>query len=126
LILSLAVSIKIAQTRGEANNPDKFVEEFLKSMDDGNYSKVLDKMVLWVPFDPLNRADNSGKLMDPSKAEEIGIDKVSVTPKEAKAFNIQLLKDEAEIIKHSFGKDTFKMPLLQKSVTMHRTLYGLI
>jgi hypothetical protein len=108
LILSLVISIKTTQTRGEANNPDKFVEEFLRSMDNGNYAEVLDKMVLWVPFDPLNRAGNSGKLMDPSKAEEIGIDKVSVTPKEAKNFNIQLLKDEAEIIKHTFGKDAFK------------------
>jgi len=108
LILSLAISIKTTQTRGEINNPDKLIEEFLKSMDNRNYAEVLDKMVLWVPFDPLNRVGNSGKLMDLSKAEEIGLDKVSATPEEAKNFNIQLLKDEAEIIKHTFGKDAFK------------------
>jgi len=28
LILSLAISIKTTQTRGEVNNPDKLVEEF--------------------------------------------------------------------------------------------------
>lgn len=106
LILSLAISIKTTQTRGEVNNPDKLIEEFLKSMDNGNYAEVLDKMVLWVPFDPLNREGNSG--MDLSKAEEIGIDKVSATPEEAKNFDIQLLKDEAEIIKHTFGEDAFK------------------
>lgn len=105
LTLSLAISIKTTQTRGEINNPDKFIEEFLKSMDNGNYTEVLDKMVLWVPFDPLNREGNSG--MDLSKAEEIGLDKVSATPEEIRDSQSQLLKDEAEIIKHTFGEDAF-------------------
>ncbi len=108
LILSLAISIKTTQTRGEINNPDKLVEEFLKSMDNGNYAEVLDKMVLWVPFDPLNRTGNSGKWMDLSKAEEIGLDKASSTPEEMRDSQSQLLKDEAEIIKHTFGEDAFK------------------
>ncbi len=108
LIFSLSISIKTTQTRGEVNNPDKFVEEFLKCMNNGNYTEVLGKMVLWVPFDPLNRTGNSGKCMNLSKAEEIGIDKVSATPEEAENFNVQLLKDEVEIIKHTFGKDAFK------------------
>jgi len=106
LILSLAISIKTTQTRGEVNNPDKLVEEFLKSMDNGNYTEVLDKMVIWVPFDSLNREGNSG--MDLSKAEEIGLDKVSATPEEIRDSQSQLLKDEAEIIKHTFGEDAFK------------------
>jgi len=107
LTIALSISIKSFQSKGEVSNPDDAVKHFLELVDKGEYSKVIDEgMVLWVPFDPLNREGSSG--MDLSKAEEIGLDKVSATPEEARNFNIQLLKDEAEIIKHTFGEDAFK------------------
>ncbi len=71
-----------------------------------DFGIINEGMILWVPFDPLNREGNSG--MEPSKAEKIGLGKVSSTPDEMKNSQAQLLKDEAEVIKHTFGKDAFK------------------
>ncbi|MGC8758196.1 MAG: hypothetical protein ACP5QX_07130 [Caldisericaceae bacterium] len=107
LIIALSISVKSFQSKGEASNSDDVVKHFLELVDKGEYSKTIDEgLVLWVPFDPLNREGNSG--MDLSKAEEIGLDKVSATSAEMRDSQSQLLKDEVEIIKLTFGEDAFK------------------
>jgi phage pi2 protein 07 len=107
LIVTLPISIKSFQSMGKVSNPDDTVKHFLELVDKGEYSKVIDEgMILWVPFDPLNREGNSG--MDLSKAEGIGLDKASSTPEEIRDSQSQLLKDETEIIRHTFGEDAFK------------------
>ncbi len=109
LVVALSVSIGSFRSRGEATDAEGTLKSFLTLMDNGEYSKIIDGcMVLWAPFDPLNRAGNSGKMTDLSKAEAIGLDKVSSTPEEIRNFHIQLLEDEANTIKRIFGEDAFK------------------
>jgi len=109
LVIALSIFIKSFQSKGEVTNSNEMIKSFLTLMDSGEYSKIIDEgMILWSPFDPLNRLGNSGKLMDLSKAEEIGLDKVSATPAEMRDSQSQLLKDEVEIIKLTFGEDAFK------------------